>query len=59
MEQKRRNRGGETNILKNRGQAVTWGGCLKNGGGTGTPLRTMVLQELINFITHRLGYNGN
>ena len=38
--------GGETKILKGRGegggQAGSRGGCIKKGGGAGTPLRTMV-----------------
>ena len=32
-------RGGEAKILKKKGQARSRGGCLKNGGGSGTPLR--------------------
>ena len=33
-------RGGDTKISKRGGQAVSWGRCLKQGGGAGTPLRT-------------------
>ena len=39
MEQKKR--GGETDFKMGGGHAGSTGGCLKKGGGAGTPLRTM------------------
>ena len=38
-------RQGDTKILKSGGQAGSRDGCLKKGGGAGTPLQTMAISD--------------